>query len=110
VSPLDLSRLFAAWQDGLSFGALTGGGWAPLPSDWLEKFAIRGRLTGRRDADGRVSRVSIPALSALCDDLDQPRPPSFDKLAPLIHGFERPTPSRATERPDRTLRAYQRSG
>lgn len=100
-----------AWQDGLSLVPLDGGGWAPLPVDWLEKFGDRvADLLAARDTDGRVSRVSIPALSALCDDLDQPRPPSFDKLAPLIHGFETlpevDLPSDLTA----TLRAYQKVG
>ncbi len=59
---------------------------------------------------GRVSRVSIPALSALCDDLDQPRPPSFDKLAPLIHGFESLPEVELPKDLTATLRAYQKVG
>jgi hypothetical protein len=100
-----------AWQDGLSLVPLQGGGWAPLPSDWLEKFGDRvADLLAARDADGRVSRVSIPALSALCDDLDQPRPPSFDKLAPLIHGFESLPEVELPKDLTATLRAYQKVG
>jgi superfamily II DNA or RNA helicase len=100
-----------AWQDGLSLVPLQGGGWAPLPSDWLEKFGDRvADLLAARDADGRVSRVSIPALSALCDDLDQPRPPSFDKLAPLIHGFESLPEVDLPKDLTATLRTYQKVG
>jgi hypothetical protein len=100
-----------AWQDGLSLVPLQGGGWAPLPSDWLEKFGDRvADLLAARDAEGRVSRVSIPALSALCDDLDQPRPPSFDKLAPLIHGFESLPEVALPKDLTATLRAYQKVG
>ena len=100
-----------AWQDGLSLVPLQGGGWAPLPSDWLEKFGDRvADLLAARDADGRVSRVSIPALSALCDDLDQPRPPSFDKLAPLIHGFESLPEVELPKDLTATLRTYQKVG
>ncbi|HEY5372191.1 MAG TPA: DEAD/DEAH box helicase [Polyangiaceae bacterium] len=100
-----------AWQDGLSLVPLQGGGWAPLPSDWLEKFGDRvADLLAARDADGRVSRVSIPALSALCDDLDQPRPPSFDKLAPLIHGFESLPEVALPKDLTATLRTYQKVG
>lgn len=100
-----------AWQDGLSLVPLEGGGWAPLPSDWLEKFGDRvADLLAARDAEGRVSRVSIPALSALCDDLDQPRPPSFDKLAPLIHGFESLPSVELPKDLTATLRAYQKVG
>ena len=100
-----------AWQDGLSLVPLEGGGWAPLPSDWLEKFGDRvADLLAARDAEGRVSRVSIPALSALCDDLDQPRPPSFDKLAPLIHGFESLPSVELPKDLTATLRSYQKVG
>ncbi|MEO7035455.1 MAG: SNF2-related protein [Polyangiaceae bacterium] len=100
-----------AWHDGLSLVPLQGGGWAPLPSDWLEKFGDRvADLLAARDAEGRVSRVSIPALSALCDDLDQPRPPSFDKLAPLIHGFESLPEVALPKDLTATLRAYQKVG
>lgn len=100
-----------AWQDGLSLVPLEGGGWAPLPGDWLEKFGDRiADLLAARDAEGRVSRVSIPALSALCDDLDQPRPPSFDKLAPLIHGFESLPAVDLPEDLTATLRSYQKVG
>ena len=100
-----------AWQDGLSLVPLEGGGWAPLPSDWLEKFGDRvADLLAARDAEGRVSRVSIPALSALCDDLDQPRPPSFDKLAPLIQGFESLPSVELPKDLTATLRSYQKVG
>jgi len=100
-----------AWQDGLSLVPLDGGGWAPLPRDWLEKFGDRvADLLTARDAEGRVARVSIPALSALCDDLNQPRPPSFDKLAPLIHGFESLPQATLPKDLTATLRAYQRVG
>jgi hypothetical protein len=100
-----------AWQDGLSLVPLEGGGWAPLPRDWLEKFGDRvADLLAARDAEGRVSRVSIPALSALCDDLDQPRPPSFDKLAPLIHGFESLPEVELPKDLTATLRSYQKVG
>lgn len=100
-----------AWQDGLSLVPLEGGGWAPLPQDWLEKFGDRvADLLAARDADGKVSRVSIPALSALCDDLDQPRPPSFEKLAPLIQGFESLPSVGLPKDLTATLRSYQKVG
>ncbi|HEX3774060.1 MAG TPA: DEAD/DEAH box helicase [Polyangiaceae bacterium] len=100
-----------AWQDGLSLVPLEGGGWAPLPRDWLEKFGDRvADLLAARDAEGKVSRVSIPALSALCDDLDQPRPPSFDKLAPLIEGFQRLPEVSLPKDLTATLRSYQKVG
>ena len=58
----------------------------------------------------RVSRVDPPRLSALCDDLDQPRPPSFDKLAPLIQGFESLPEVELPKDLTATLRSYQKVG
>ncbi len=78
-----------AWQDGLSLVPLEGGGWAPLPADWLAKFGHRiADLLAARDAEGRISRVSIPALASLADELEQPRPPAFAELEPLFGEFE----------------------
>jgi hypothetical protein len=101
-----------AWQDGLPLAALRasrsrGGGWAPLPTDWLSRYGARvaDLLVARRD-DGKVERAALPALAELCDALEYPRPKSFDKLAPIIEGFDRipeaPLPPTSTRRCART--------
>ncbi len=107
----DPAAVLRAWQDGLPFAPLAGGGWAPLPSDWLSKFGSRvaDLLAARRD-DGKIERAAIPALAELCDALDYPRPKSFERLAPIIEGFdhvpEAPLPDDLTA----TLRPYQIAG
>lgn len=100
-----------AWQDGLPLVPLEGGGWAPLPHDWLDSYGSRvSDLLGARRDDGRVETAAIPALAELCDALDHPRPASFDRLSPLISGFdtipEAPMPKDLTAE----LRPYQRQG
>ena len=100
-----------AWQDGLSLVPLDRGGWAPLPLDWLGRHGHRlADLLAARDEQGHLARVAIPALAALADELEQPRPASWAALAPLLRDFEAvpraPLPADLTA----TLRSYQRAG
>ena len=91
--------------------ALNGGGYAPLPLDWLSRFGARiADLLAARDETGAISKALLPDVSRLCDDLDQPRPPVLAGLAALVSGFEglgEPAlpPDLAAE-----LRPYQRHG
>jgi superfamily II DNA or RNA helicase len=100
-----------SWRDGLGLVPLDGGGWAPLPGDWLERFGhvVADLLAARRE-DGTVSAVALPSLAELCDGLDQPRPPGFEKLAPLLEGFEGIPEAALPDGLQATLRSYQRSG
>jgi superfamily II DNA or RNA helicase len=107
----DAGAVLRAWQDGLPLVPLEGGGWAPLPSDWLTRFGARvADLYAARRADGKIEPAAVPALAELCDALDLPRPPSYARLAPLVEGFERipdaPLPADLTA----DLRPYQRQG
>ena len=57
---------------------------------WLEKHGQRvADLLAAREDDGRLARHSLPALAALCVELEHPPPPGLDRLAPLAEGFER---------------------
>jgi superfamily II DNA or RNA helicase len=105
------ASVMRAWQDGASLVPLDGGGWAPLPRDWLVRYGARvaDLLAARRD-DGRVEQSALPALVELCDELEHPRPAAYARLAPLIEGFE--SIPEAALPPDLTadLRPYQRRG
>ena len=108
----DAAAVMRAYQDGLPLVPLEGGGWAPLPHDWLSRFGDRvaDLLAARRDEDKEVPTAALPALADLCDALEYPRPAAFERLAPLIEGFESlpeaPLPSDLTAE----LRPYQRRG
>jgi superfamily II DNA or RNA helicase len=107
----DPAAVFRAFRDGLGLVPIEGGGWAPLPEDWLAKHGHRVMdLLAARDADKRVPRAALPVLGALCDALNEPRPPELEKLRPLLEGFEgiprHPLPPDLTA----TLRHYQESG
>jgi superfamily II DNA or RNA helicase len=107
----DAGSVIRAWREGASYVPLEGGGFSPLPADWLERFGDRvADLLAARDAEGRIPRCALPDLARVCDDLGQPRPPDFEPLSALLTGFsgipEAPLPPDLTA----TLRSYQRRG
>ena len=108
---VDAATVVRAWQEGLGIVPLTDGGWASLPIGWLQKHGQRvADLLAARQDDGQLARHALPALGALCAELDHPPPPGLDRLAPLVAGFERlpeaPLPKDLTA----SLRAYQQQG
>jgi len=108
---VDARSVIAAWQRGDASVALAGGGFAPLPRDWLARYGARvADLLAARDARGELAACALPDLARLCDELDIARPLALDRLRPLLDDFrgiprtELPTDLTAE------LRAYQRAG
>lgn len=102
-----------AWKAGLDFVPLDGGGWAPLPADWLARFGDRvaDLLQAREQTeDGRVPPAFLPALSELCDELEAPRPPGLERLRPLLEGFQGIPEAELPPHLADVLRPYQRRG
>jgi superfamily II DNA or RNA helicase len=102
-----------AWKAGLDFVPLDGGGWAPLPADWLARFGDRvaDLLQARAETeDGRVPPAFLPALSELCDELEAPRPPGLERLRPLLEGFQGIPEAELPPHLADVLRPYQRRG
>jgi superfamily II DNA or RNA helicase len=107
----EAAAVLRAWRDGLELVPLQGGGWAPLPADWLAKHGhLVADLLAARGADKGLSPAALPTIGALCDALDAPRPPELDRLAPLFEGFEGIPEAELPEGLDATLRVYQRQG
>ncbi len=107
----DAVAVIRAWQDGLDLVPLDGGGWAPLPADWLAQHGHKvADLLAARDPDKKLARAALPALASLCEDLDAPRPLIADKLAPLIDGFEGIPHAELPPGINATLRGYQEIG
>jgi superfamily II DNA or RNA helicase len=107
----DPGDVLTAWRRGDSVVPLTGGGYAPLPLDWLSRFGERiADLLAARDEAGTIAPALALDLARLASDLDQPPPRSIAALAPLVHGFggleEPELPSDLTA----TLRPYQARG
>jgi SNF2 family DNA or RNA helicase len=100
-----------AWQGSATLVGLQGGGFSPLPAEWLERFGARvSDLLAAREPSGTVPACALPDLARLCDDLGQPRPADYEALRALVE--ERETLPRATlpDDLDATLRDYQRRG
>jgi superfamily II DNA or RNA helicase len=102
-----------AWKDGLDIVPLEGGGFAPLPADWLSRYGERvaDLLAAREETDDkRIPPALLPALARLCDEIDAPRPPGLSRLEPLLEGFSGIPEAPLPEGLHATLRAYQRRG
>jgi hypothetical protein len=107
----DAAAVVRAWQEGLPLVPLEGGGFAPLPSDFLAKHGERvsDLLEARRD-DGTVSPAVVPVLGELCEALETPPPANLARLAPLVEGFAKlPDPVLPADL-TATLRPYQTRG
>jgi superfamily II DNA or RNA helicase len=101
----------AAWQHGLELVPLEGGGWAPLPADFLARHGQRVLdLLAARGERGRVPAVALPALVTLCDDFGAPRPAAAKKLAALLGERERIPPAALPAGFVGELRPYQQAG
>jgi len=100
-----------AWSAGESVVALDGGGFGSLPKGWLAEYGDRlADLLGALDKQGRVARHALPDLALLCEDLDQPPPPSLEGLRPLLEGFEGIPHAEIAPDLEKLLRPYQRQG
>jgi superfamily II DNA or RNA helicase len=110
-SGADAQAVVGAWRSGASMVELDGGGWAPLPEDWLSRFGAQiADLLAARNEDGKLAPCAVPDLARLCHDLDEPAPPGFEKLQALLGDFEGipavdPGPGLAG-----VLRSYQQTG
>jgi SNF2 family DNA or RNA helicase len=100
-----------AWQEGLDVVPLVGGGWAPLPLDWLSKHGkLLADLLAAKDEEGEVPKTAAPLVAKLCDALERPTPPSFAKLAETLASSEKIPSAELPEDLNATLRPYQREG
>ena len=108
---MDAAAVLRAWQGGESLVPLSGGGWAPLPREWLEQFGHRvADLLAARDASGALPQFALPDLARLCGLLEQPPPPEFGSLRTLVDDFAGIPEAPLPDDMQATLRSYQRSG
>jgi SNF2 family DNA or RNA helicase len=100
-----------AWRDGLDLVPLEGGGWAPLPADWLARHGhLVADLLAARGTDKKLGPAALLTLGPLCDALDAPRPPELARLAPLFGQFEGVPHAPLPEGVTASLRHYQQQG
>jgi hypothetical protein len=114
----DARAVLRAWEQGSPLVALLGGGFAPLPADWLQRFGHRVRdLLSAREASSaepdavRSNAQLAPELAAIAESLDQPAPPTFKPLRALLEsGFEGVPKERLPLKLAKSLRNYQEIG
>ena len=108
---VDAGAVIRAWHERLDFVPLDGGGWAPLPLDFLARHGQRvADLLAARESDGRVASHALPALGVLCAELDHPPPPGLERLQPLVQGFEQLPVAALPADLSASLRPYQQRG
>jgi superfamily II DNA or RNA helicase len=113
---IDAAPVLRAWRAGESLVPLPGGGFAPLPADWLARYGDRiADLLAARGADASLPRAALPDLAHLCEDLDVSVPA---ELAALRERIERLVATAGAHLPEAhlpedlaaVLRRYQRRG
>ncbi len=110
------ARVLRAWREGESVVPLEGGGFAPLPADWLTRYGARVEdLLAARDARGELATAALPDLARLCEALDEPVPEACAALRARLERLAGATseslPAAALpEDLGAELRSYQRRG
>jgi hypothetical protein len=100
-----------AFRRGETLVPLVEGGWAALPQGFLERCGhLVADLVAAKGERGELPKAVLPDLARLCEALNHPAPPSFERLRALIEDFDaiptHPLPADLTA----TLRPYQARG
>ncbi len=104
-------QIFQAWRENQDFVPLLGGGWAPLPKDWLARYGERiQNLLRARELNEKIPSFQIPEIVSLCEDLDQSYPETFKKLKTLLENVEKIDEAKVSQSLKETLRPYQKVG
>ena len=107
-APLD--KLLSAWQEGRSLVPLSAGGWAPLPTDLMERHGhLIADLVAASGQGGELPTHALPAAAELAEALESPPPPGLEGLRPLLEDFEG-LPEVPLPAVQATLRPYQLTG
>ena len=107
----DSAGVLRAWQSGSALAPLEGGGWSPIPTDWLARLGpTLADLLAAREQCGELPTAMLPDLGRLCAALDQPPPPELERLRRITEDFAGLPAADLPADLNATLRAYQLAG
>jgi superfamily II DNA or RNA helicase len=113
----DPSRVFQAWRENEGFVPLLGGGYAPLPSDWLNRYGTRIlALASRQEAKAGpqeprpLPAFFLPELADLCQELGAEIPASLQKLTATLETHQGIPKATLPADLKADLRSYQLEG
>lgn len=113
-SRADAAAVVRAWEAGETFAPMAGGGFGRVPTAWLAQHGHRlvALLSAREAvADGKeLPAWAHPDVAALCQALEEPPPPAFEGLRPLLDDFDGLPDAQLPDDLTATLRDYQREG
>jgi superfamily II DNA or RNA helicase len=91
---IEAAAVVRAWEQGLAFAPLLDGGFGRIPAEWLANHGHRvaGLLAATESkraegSDGKVAAWAWADVAALCEALEQPSPPEFERLRTLVEDF-----------------------
>ena len=105
------AAVLSAYARGESLVPLLGGGYAPMPVDWLVRYGDRVRdLLDAKAETGAVPRPLLPTLAAVADEAGVDVPAGLLALRGQFENFSAMPVFASPEGLDRVLRDYQKEG
>jgi superfamily II DNA or RNA helicase len=113
----DPARVFQAWRENASLVPLLGGGYAPLPSDWLNRYGARIlALASQQETRAalreppKLPKYFLPELAELCGELGAELPASLKKLTTALETHQGIPKALLPDDLKAELRSYQQEG
>ncbi len=108
----DPDQVFRAWRENKNYVSLLGGGWAPLPKDWLTRYAERVEelLAFKSVSQAVLPPYLIPEVAQLCREMGQVYPDTYKKLEEQLNHVDGISEAELPVDLKATLRPYQRQG
>ncbi len=111
VRRADPRAVLRAWERGERFAPLLQGGWAPLPEAVLERCGqLMADLLSAREQAGALPACSAADLARLCEAMEHPPPPGFERLRLIAESFSSIPRAQLPADLTATLRQYQVQG
>lgn len=118
----DPGRVFEAWRQNLDYVPLIGGGYAPLPTDWLNRYgerilslasyqeAQKSAGNSSKSSNSGLPRHFLPELADLCQELGCDYPESLKKLQQALNDHSGIPQAQLPADLQAQLRHYQKEG